>query len=121
MNHGRLKDKEHHKSEQTIIPILVHEPQTHTENLKNEEWSDSVFFEQFLKCGQRNVKGIQFIALSSVLNSGFIGETRVFHQINTRRFNWIRQLFKDFLVFVKQKFLLLKDKKDLTLFRPIRL
>ncbi|KAG9765972.1 hypothetical protein KCU73_g154, partial [Aureobasidium melanogenum] len=58
-----LKDDEHEKGEERVIPVFIKHPEADTENLEDEEGGDSMLLEQFCERRNGDVEGISAIVL----------------------------------------------------------
>ncbi len=55
-DNSAFEDDKHEGGKETIVPVFVQAPESHTEKLKDKERSGSMFAEQFCERGDRNVE-----------------------------------------------------------------
>jgi hypothetical protein len=61
-----FKDKEHAKSEETVVPIFIEKPETTAKDLENEEWRHKMLFVNVEECGNGDVNFVRAPNLSSL-------------------------------------------------------
>lgn len=57
-DNGAFEYNQHESREETVVPVFVQAPESHTEDLEDEERCDSMLGEQLCELWDRNVTGV---------------------------------------------------------------
>ena len=74
-DHGTLESHEHDEGEERVVPVIVEQPETDTEDLEDKERRDGMLLPQLGEAWHRNVESIISVMLSNLLQLILTGQT----------------------------------------------
>jgi len=101
-----LEHEEHSKSKETVVPVLIHKPQSRAKDLKHEEGCHQMLHVNFMELGNRNLNLVLAPYQSCLFLFLFILNTLCFLIVVDCFFNRIWNMCECFTLRVVQEALL---------------